>query len=172
MGNHFAAVSRAMSRAVCKNLTERMRKVTMSKKFKNIDTSPWEERGSWRFMDLSGDHLGVRIEEVPPGGSSSIHHYHTQEEEHVLVLEGEATLVLGTEEHRVVKGDHCWFQAANEEAHHIENRTSEPFRFLVFGERKSGDVVVYPENKVMMVKALKGWKQFDYEQRDSAIQDE
>ena len=75
---------------------------TMSKEFKNIDTSPWEERGSWRFIDLSGEHLGVRIEEIPPGGSSSIHHYHTEEEEHVLVLEGEATLVLGLSKIRLI----------------------------------------------------------------------
>jgi len=46
---------------------------------------------TWRYLDLSGEHLGVRIEELQPGASSSVHHYHTLEEEHVLVLEGAAT---------------------------------------------------------------------------------
>ena len=50
-----------------------------------------------RTLDLSGDHLGVRIEEGDAGGTSSYHHYHTAEEEHVIVLKGEGTLHLGTE---------------------------------------------------------------------------
>lgn len=144
----------------------------MSKRFKNIFTSEWEDRGSWRCLDLSGEHLGVRLEEIRPGGSSSIHHYHTLEEEHVIVLAGDATLVLGNEEHPVEKGDHFWFRAAREEPHHIENKSDKPFKFLVFGERKSGDVVVYPEKQVMMVKALEGWKLFDYEHREKPSQDE
>ena len=143
----------------------------MANVFKNIHTTEWEDRGSWRFLDLSGEHLGVRLEETPPGGSSSVHHYHTLEEEHVIVLEGEATLVLGDDEHPIGKGDHFWFQAAKEDAHHIENRSAKPFKFLVFGERKTGDVVFYPEKRVAMVKALQGWKQFDYEPRDQPVQD-
>ena len=68
-------------------------------------------------------------------------------------------------------GDHVWFEAREEAPHHLENRSAEPLKFLVLGERKSGDVVVYPDKGVMMVKAL-GWKQFDYRKRDLAIQDE
>ena len=143
----------------------------MASRFKNINESAWEERGSWRFLDLSGERLGMRLEETPPGGTSSIHHYHTLEEEHVIVVEGEATLILGSEEHPVTKGDHCWFPAGKEEAHHFENRTTENFKFLVIGERNNGDVVVYPEKQVLMVKAL-GWKQFDFEQRTRPVQDE
>jgi len=144
----------------------------MAKKFTNIDEAEWEDRGSWRFLDLSGEHLGMRLEETPPGGNSSIHHYHTLEEEHVIVLEGEATLILGSEEYPIRKGDHFWFKAAEELAHHIENRTTKPFKFLVVGERKRGDVVVYPDKQVMIVKALEGAKQYDYKQRETPIWDE
>jgi uncharacterized cupin superfamily protein len=138
----------------------------MSKKFENIDEAVWAEGKDstnhlWRHIDLSGEHLGVRIEEISPGGSSSVHHYHTLEEEHVIMLEGAATLVLGTEEHILREGDHLWFEAGREEAHHIENRTSEMCKFLVFGERNKQDIVVYPEHKVMLVKAL-GNSQFTY----------
>lgn len=125
----------------------------------NINQPDWVEgkskRGStWRFVDLSGERLGVRIEEMPPGGTSSVHHYHTLEEEHVIVLEGNATLFLGSDRHALGKGDHIWFAAGKEEAHHIENTSAEVFKFLVFGERNQHDVVIYPEQKVMMVKAL------------------
>lgn len=135
----------------------------------NIHKVPWVEatndRGErWKSIDLSGERLGVRIEELPPGGSSSVHHYHTQEEEHVLVLEGSATLILGSAEIEIEAGDHAWFPAGREEAHHLENRSSGNFRFLVFGERLSGDVVFYPDHQVALVKAL-GWKQVTYRER-------
>ena len=134
-------------------------------KISNIDDD-WKEeqnlRGeSWRFRDLSGEQLGVRIEELSPGGTSSEHHYHTSEEEHVIVLEGSATLILGDDRHELISGDHVWFKAGEETPHHIENTSGSAFRFLVFGERKSDDVVIYPEHQVMMIKSL-GFKQFTY----------
>jgi uncharacterized cupin superfamily protein len=138
--------------------------------FRNMQKSEWENRGSWKFIDFSGKHLGVRVEVLPPGGTSSIHHFHSEEEEHVLILAGSATLHLGEEEHGMVEGDHVWFEAGVEQAHHLENQSDSECRILVFGERKSGDVVVYPNDGVMMVKAL-GWKQFDYQQRDRAVQE-
>lgn len=48
----------------------------------------------WRFLDLSGEQLGVRIEELQPGGTSSYHHYHSAEEEHVLVFYPDARVLL------------------------------------------------------------------------------
>jgi uncharacterized cupin superfamily protein len=118
----------------------------------------------WASLDLSGEHLGVRVEELAPGTTSSYHHYHTLEEEHVLVLSGTAILHLGSAEHELGEGDHVWFAAGEQAAHHIHNQTSETFRFLVFGERKDGDVVVYPEGQVMLVRAL-GNRQFTYRDR-------
>ena len=134
----------------------------MTKRIKNIEQIDFERQGDWHYKDLSGERLGVRIEETPPGSSSSIHHYHTLEEEHVIVLEGSATLVLGSDEYTLTKGDHIWFPAGEEVAHHIENRTDEPFRFLVFGERITGDVVVYPNDDVMLVKAPAGMRRYRY----------
>ena len=141
----------------------------MGRTFTNITDAAFEEimtpRGeSLRQLDLSGAHLGVRIEELPPGGTSSIHHYHTLEEEHVLVLEGSATLHLGSDQHELRDGDHVWFAAGEPVAHHIENRSSGKFKFLVFGERNPADTVFYPNGPVMMVKALGGML-FTYEER-------
>ena len=141
----------------------------MSGRIRNIRTATYEEgesqrsEANWRFLDLSGEHLGVRIEELPPGGTSSYHHYHTAEEEHVLVLSGVATLHLGDEVFEITEGDHVWFEAGEALAHQIENTTNEPFRFLVFGERRIDDVVFYPNGPVMLVKSAKGRQQYRYE---------
>lgn len=107
-----------------------------------------------RELDLSGLHLGVRIEDLPPGSTSSIHHYHSLEEEHILVIAGSATLHLGTQEHELTEGDHVCFAAGEPTAHHIENRSGGNFKFLVIGERNAGDTVFYPNGSVMMVKSM------------------
>ena len=125
----------------------------------HVEAMAWkEQRGldgkSYRFKDLSGQHIGVFIEELPPGSPSSMHHFHTLEEEHVMILEGEATLILGDEESVVTAGDHIWFGANVEVAHHFENRGNRVCRYLVFGERTADDVVIYPQHQVMLVKKL------------------
>lgn len=143
----------------------------MNNRITNINTAIYQEGEAqreetpWRFLDLSGEHLGVRIEETPPAGTSSYHHYHMQEEEHVLVLAGTATLHLGDADIELKEGDHVWFPAGEEVAHHIENSVSAPFRFLVFGERKQDDVVFYPNGPVMLVKTSRGMQQYTYEKR-------
>ncbi len=113
-----------------------------------------QREGLWKYRDLSGDHLGVRIEEIEPGATTSVHHYHTTEEEHVLLMEGELTLVLGDEDSKLKQGDHVWFPAGEQEAHHFRNDADQSAKVLVFGERRQDDVVVYPEKQVMLVKAL------------------
>jgi uncharacterized cupin superfamily protein len=138
-------------------------------RIKNIHNTALTEhvndRGErWSDLDLSGEHLGVRIEDLAPGASSSVHHFHSLEEEHVLVLRGTATLIVGSEEIVVREGDHFWFPAGRPEGHHLVNRGTDRFRFLVVGERAKGDVVFYPEHEVMLVKAL-GNAQFTYRER-------
>jgi uncharacterized cupin superfamily protein len=143
----------------------------MNDRITNINAAAYEtgesqrDEAPRRFLDLSGEHLGVRIEETPPAATTSYHHYHTQEEEHVLVLGGTATLHLGDDAIVLNEGDHVWFPAGEEVAHHIENSSSKPFRFLVFGERKTDDVVFYPEGPVMMVKSSHGKQLYTYEKR-------
>jgi uncharacterized cupin superfamily protein len=137
----------------------------------NIHSASFEEDESqtgeepWRFLDLSGHHLGVRIEITSPGSTTSHHHYHTTEEEHVLVIAGTATLHMDDDTVELVEGDHIWFQAGEEVAHHIENTSDSPFRFLVFGESKKDDVVFYPKDQVLFVKSSLGNKLFTYRQK-------
>jgi uncharacterized cupin superfamily protein len=110
--------------------------------------------GKYSVLQLGGAHIGCRVEELAPGSFSSRAHYHTLEEEHVFVLAGHATLHLGKRKLPLAEGDHVCFEAGVTDAHTIENTSGEPFRFLVFGERKQGDVVIYPHRGEMLVKAV------------------
>ena len=142
----------------------------MHNKVTNIGEASLESKKSargeadWRCLDLSGEHLGVRIEELPPGSNSSYHHYHTSEEEHVLILEGLATLHYGDEAIEIKKGDHMVFEAGEEIAHHIENSGAETLTYLVFGERKQDDVVIYPKSSMALVKSSRGHRWYNYDE--------
>ena len=144
----------------------------MASRLTNIHSTPLKLGESYRgeapgrYLDLSGEHLGVRIEEAPPGTTSSVNHYHTAEEEHVIALAGEATLHLGDKAIVLRAGDHVWFPAGEAIGHHIENTSAAPFRFLVIGERKQDDVVFYPKNDVVLVKSSAGRTVYDYTLRE------
>lgn len=131
---------------------------------------PWQvisdenDKLDYQYKELSGQHLGARIEELAPGAASSHHHFHSSEEEHLYMLTGEAILLFGDKEIPVSVGDHIWFRAGDENAHHFENRSANPCSYLVYGERKADDVVFYPEAQVMTVKTLAN-KQFTYRPR-------
>ena len=138
----------------------------------NIHEATFEQKASPRdepdfhSLDISGEHIGAHIEVLPPGSTSSYHHYHTAEEEHVLVLEGTATLHLGEDQITLSAGDHVCFPAGRAVAHHIANDSDGSFRFLVFGERKKDDVVFYPEGQVVLVKSSEGLGWYNYEDRN------
>ncbi|HET8728419.1 MAG TPA: cupin domain-containing protein, partial [Alphaproteobacteria bacterium] len=83
-----------------------------------VDAVPWKEsskgnRFACRFRQLGafggGSHVGVIMEELPPGKQSNIVHYHMLEEEHVLVLEGAMTLRLGGKSYDLSAGDYVCF---------------------------------------------------------------
>ena len=93
------------------------------------------------------------MESLDPGAKSSFHHYHTLEEEHLLVLEGTATLYMDSGEHALEAGDHVFFPAGSKDAHHIKNTSNEDFKFFVFGERIEQDVVFYPRHGKKLIKS-------------------
>lgn len=144
----------------------------MSARIKNIYSDTFEQAESPRgdefsFLDLSGEHLGVRIEEIGPDADTSYHHYHACEEEHVLVLLGAATLYFGDEAVPLTVGDHVCFAAGAEVAHHIRNTGNEPLKLLVFGERKADEVVFYPDAQVMLVRAGGRQQRYQYEPQET-----
>lgn len=130
-----------------------------------VDSIPWEEwsegpRFGSRYRHLTiaavgkSYHVGVQIEELPPGKQSCPAHFHMLEEEHVLVLEGSVTLRLGDERHELRTGDYVCFPAGQAAGHCLINEGDAVCRFLVIGEQKPDEVCVYPDSNKVLVRSL------------------
>lgn len=128
-----------------------------------VDEIPWEEwsegvRFGGRVRSLGafagGSHVGVLIEELPPGKQSCPFHWHTREEEHMWFLEGQATLRLGNERHAVKAGDYVCFPAGRPLGHCLVNDSDAPCRYLVIGERFPDDVCIYPDSGKVMIRSV------------------
>jgi uncharacterized cupin superfamily protein len=129
-----------------------------------IDSIPWSEsvqgeRFAMRYRVLSdtckdGRKIGIAYEELPPGKQSVPFHYHLLEEEHLIVLEGEATLRLGEERHRIRAGDYVGFPTGQRAGHCLVNEGNAPFRYIVIGDHEPNDVCAYPDSNKVLVRKL------------------
>ncbi len=126
-----------------------------------IESAPWTEWGQGvrfgsRFKVLSdtrkdGRKIGVSYEELPPGKQSAPFHYHLVEEEHIVALEGEATLRLGEERYALKAGDYVGFPAGQRAGHCLINEGDKPFRFIMIGDRAENEVCVYPDSGKVLI---------------------
>lgn len=120
-----------------------------------VDSVPWEEfaqgeKFACRTRALGefggGTHVGVSLEELPPGKSDCPAHYHFLEEEHLYVLAGSLTLRLGERSYALSAGSYVCFPAGQKAGHSIVNTGSSVARYLVIGERNPNEVVVYTDS--------------------------
>jgi uncharacterized cupin superfamily protein len=128
-----------------------------------VEQLPWEswEEGTRfggrtrKLSDSKRDHLhvGVVMEELPPGKQSCPLHYHHLEEEHVWILEGTVTLRLGDERIPMTAGDFVTFRAGLPVGHCFVNEGDATCRYLVIGERNPHEVCVYPDSNKIAVDA-------------------
>ena len=89
------------------------------------------------------------------------------EEEHILALEGEATLRLGEERFTLRAGEYVCFPAGQRAGHCLINETDTPFRFLMIGDNDPNEVCVYPDSNKLNVRNLgraifRGGERLDY----------
>lgn len=126
---------------------------------------PWTEWSEvprfglrWRHLTRAavgdGYHVGVAIEELPPGKQSAPAHWHLLEEEHVYVLEGSLTVRIGARSFPMRAGDYVCFPAGQQAGHCLVNETGAPCRYVIVGEREPNDVVVYPDSGKALVRGL------------------
>jgi uncharacterized cupin superfamily protein len=120
----------------------------------DIKDVPWQEanrgdRFGMKFQVLSefagGKQITVCMEILPPGKQANQKHYHLLEEEHVMVLEGSMTVLLGDRAHEISAGQYICFPAGQKIGHALVNRTGEPCRYLVFGNPQPHDVMVFTD---------------------------
>jgi uncharacterized cupin superfamily protein len=133
---------------------------------------PWTEWSEvprfglrWRHLSsaaLGEDyHVGVAIEELPPGRQSSPAHWHVFEEEHVYILEGALTVRIGDRRHAMTAGDYVCFPAGQKAGHCLVNEGTAPCRYVIVGERNPNEVVVYTDSNKVLVRALARRAVFD-----------
>jgi uncharacterized cupin superfamily protein len=96
--------------------------------------------------------LGVSWFELAPGKKAFPFHYHLANEEAVYVLEGEAVLRLGDEEHNLRAGDYVALPPGSP-GHQMINKSSAPLRFLALSTMIEPEVAVYPDSKKIGVLA-------------------
>jgi uncharacterized cupin superfamily protein len=95
------------------------------------------------------------IESPAPGRRMCPLHYHMLEEEHALILEGQVTLLLGTDHHALSAGDYVCFPAGRKVGHSFLNSGTGPCSYLMIGERNPNEVCVYPDSNKLAVDALR-----------------
>ncbi|MFC5474627.1 cupin domain-containing protein [Paraherbaspirillum soli] len=132
----------------------------------DVPVETWSEgdRFGSRFRRLGkfggGSHVGVAIEELDPGKQSCPLHYHMLEEEHLLILEGEVTLLLGDKSYLMSAGDYACFPAGQKAGHALLNHGETLCRYLVLGESNPNDVIVYPKSGRVSVRLTgEGYRQ-------------
>jgi uncharacterized cupin superfamily protein len=124
----------------------------------NIDAVPWKKlRGSTAFKRLGrfggGSQVGVGIDVMRPGQYSNRFHYHLREEEHIFILKGNATLVLGNHRYVMKEHDYCCFPAGQRAGHHLFNHTKENCIFMTIGDYKPDDIACFPNTGKARIRA-------------------
>jgi uncharacterized cupin superfamily protein len=110
-------------------------------------------------------HVGVAIEELAPGMRSAPAHWHVHEEEHVYVLDGALTAGIGARRFPMRAGDYVCFPAGQPAEHCLSNEGTAPCRYVIVGEHDPNEVVVYPDSRKVLVRALGRRAIFDLDAR-------
>src|ERR1700722_2894233 len=124
----------------------------------NIDDVPWKRLGaSSAFKRLGayggGSQVRVGIDVLKPGEYSNRFHYHLKEEEHIFILKGSATLILGSRGYIMRERDYCCFPAGQRAGHHLYNHTQEKCLFLTIGDNHPDDIACFPNSGKARIRA-------------------
>lgn len=100
----------------------------------------WVLTNQWKLMQF-----GVNRIELPPGTWSTNRHWHKTNDELVIVISGELTLITDDGEEILRAGDCVGFKAGVPNAHHMQNRGTEPAVYYDVGGRDNWDVSTFPD---------------------------
>ena len=107
---------------------------------------PCKGRVTWSVTKQYGlSQFGVSRVVLPPGVWSTQRHWHKTNDEFVIVISGELTLVSDEGEEVLGPGDSVGFRMNNPDAHHFQNRGSEPAVYYDIGGRDMYDVSTFPD---------------------------
>ena len=95
---------------------------------------------------LSSVKLGFNVTTVPPGKRAFPYHAHRANEEMFFVLEGEGSVRIAGEIHRIRTGDFISLPPGSDSAHQIFNDSPAPLRYLCVSTMELPEVVEYPDS--------------------------
>ncbi len=139
----------------------------MSKSIVNIENAPgfdMSPKGSERFgavvsrigsqLGLKG--LGCNYVCVEPGRRAFPFHNHLGNDEMFVILEGEGTYRIGTDEHPIREGDICGGpRGGPDTAHQLINTGEGKLRYLAISTLQDPDIVEYPDSDKFAALAIK-----------------
>jgi uncharacterized cupin superfamily protein len=124
-----------------------------------IDDVPWRKAGagSTAFKGLGCyggcSQVGVGIDVLKPGQYSNRFHYHLKEEEHIFILKGSATLILGDRKYVMKERDYCCLPAGQRASHHLFNHTQANCLFMTIGDNHPDETVCFPNTRKARLRA-------------------
>jgi uncharacterized cupin superfamily protein len=121
----------------------------------NIDQVPFKEWSqgdryraeiAWVGPAVGAEKLGFNITVLPPGKIAFPLHAHRANEELFFVLEGEGSVRIGEQTHKIRAGDFISLPPGRDSAHQIKNDSGAPLRYLAVSTMEAPEVVEYPES--------------------------
>ena len=103
--------------------------------------------------ELESRKLGFNVTTIPPGKISFPYHAHRANEEMFFVLEGEGSVRIAGETHKIRKGDFISLPPGPDSAHQIFNDSKAPLRYLAVSTMELPEVVEYPDSGKLGVTA-------------------
>lgn len=126
----------------------------MSSRILNLENVQFQPRGKGDTFACAIAPVGVQMESrllgfnvavIPPGKRAFPYHAHRGNEEMFFILEGEGSIRIAGETHRIRSGDFISLPPGPESAHQIINDSNAPLRYLAVSTMMVPEVVEYPD---------------------------
>lgn len=95
---------------------------------------------------LGGEKIAFNVFELPPAQSVCPYHYEATEEEWIVVLTGRPTVRTPDGERELRPWDCVFCPAGEAGAHKVTNHGAEPARIVIWSNRSTPGVSVYPDS--------------------------
>ena len=95
---------------------------------------------------LESQKIGFNVTTIPPGKKAFPYHAHRANEEMFFILEGEGSIRIAGESHKIRTGDFISLPPGRDSAHQIVNDSKAPLRYLAVSTMEIPELVEYPES--------------------------
>ena len=110
-------------------------------------------RIAWIGYEMGPGKLGFNVTEIAPGKCAFPCHAHIVNEELFFILEGNGSVRIGSETHKIKQGDFISIPPGRELAHQIRNDSGAPLRFIAISTMQYPEMAEYPDSGKLGVMA-------------------